>query len=134
MRNDCAIFLDYNGDHYKVVLSVKDQPASTLSRSIVSTHLPLSVPFNVSLPSCSSASFISSVSAISVTKQYVPAISKVIIPNVLASAVSLSIRNLASMTALSDSQPGSTVLPVQHPSVQNILVPATISKTIPVAR
>ena len=90
MRNDCAILLDYTGDNDKVVLSVEDQTTSTVPMSIVFNQLPTSVPLNVSLLHCASASNISSVAAISVSKQYVPAMSKVIIPNVLASVVSSS--------------------------------------------
>ena len=58
--------------------------------------------------------------------------SKVIIPNVLASAVSLSIRNSSLMTALSISKPGSSVLAVPQFSLQNIVIPTAICKAIPV--
>ena len=132
MRNDCAIFLDYNGDHYKVVLSVEDQQSLTVPMSIVSNPLPTFVPLKVSLPSCASASFISSVSSINVTKQNVPAMSNVIIPNVLAFAKSSSIKNLGLMNALSITQTGSYVLPVQEASVVNVVISAAISKTISV--
>ena len=109
---------------------MEDQQSSTVSMSIVSNQLPTSVSLKVSLPSCASFSFIPSVSAINVTKQNVPAMSNVIIPNVLAFAKSSSINNLALINALSITQTGSSVLPVQKDYGQNIVIPAAISKPI----
>ena len=82
------------------------------------------------MPSCASASNISSLSAISGTKQYVPGMSKVIIPNLHSSYVSLS--NISSLAAVSTNQPNFSVLPVMQASFKNIVIPAVISKKFPV--
>lgn len=92
--------------------------------------LPTSVCVKVSFPSSASASYILSVSAINVTKQYVSAISHVINPNVFATVVSLNIRNSALINALSTNQKHSFVLPVRQTSVHNTEILGAISKTI----